>query len=151
METLERILVAIGPNDREYVDEFLDVVEPIAGPSEATVFLLHVFSQDEYEGLIEQLDADLAASEIDPDALATRHDDLRTPAARLDEVGVDTEIRGSIGEPQTEIIRIAEEIDADLLFIGGSGRSPAGKAVFGDSAQRILLNAPCPVTYIRRD
>lgn len=151
MATLERILVAIGPNDRNYVEEFLDIVEPIAGPTGATVYLLHVFPRDEYEELMEQLGVEATTGDLQPDTLAERHEDVQTPAARLEDHGIETRIRGSIGDPETEVVRIAEDIHADLLFIGGAGRSPTGKAVFGDSAQQILLNATCPVTYIQRD
>ncbi|WP_128906087.1 universal stress protein [Halorubrum amylolyticum] len=151
METLDRVLVAIGPNDRDHATDLLDVVAPIAGPADATVYLLHVFPREEYDRLMDQLDVEPTTGDLQPDALATRHDDVRTPAARLGDAGIETEIRGSIGDPRTEIVRMAAELDADLLFIGGTGRSPAGKAMFGDSAQQILLNAPCPVTYIRRE
>lgn len=50
-----------------------------------------------------------------------------------------------------EGVALAEEIDADLVVIGGRRRSPTGKAVFGSIAQEVLLNAPCPVTFVRGD
>jgi nucleotide-binding universal stress UspA family protein len=151
MATLDRILVAIGPNDRDNVEAFHEVVESVAKPTGATVYLLHVFPRDEYERLMGQLDVDATSGHLQPDALAERHDDLRKPAARFEDAGVETRIRGTIGDPENEVVRIAEDIHADLLFIGGKGRSPTGKAVFGDAAQQILLNSPCPVTYIRRE
>lgn len=148
MAKTNQMLVAIGPNDRDYVDKFFDVVEPIAGPTGATVTLLHAFPRDEYEELMEQLGA---TADIEPDALARRHDDIQTPAAQFEDTGIETTVRGVVGGPEAEVVRVANDIDADLLFIGGAARSPAGKAIFGDNAQQILLNAPCPVTYIQRD
>jgi nucleotide-binding universal stress UspA family protein len=148
MPTLQHALVAIGPNDRDYVDTFFDVVEPITGPAGATVTLLHAFPREEYEDLTDQLDA---SGGLEPDVLAERHDDIQTPAAQFEDAGIETRVRGVIGNPETEVVRVAEEIDADLLFIGGAGRSPTEKAIFGDSAQRILLNSSCPVTYIQRE
>jgi nucleotide-binding universal stress UspA family protein len=38
----------------------------------------------------------------------------------------------------------------DLLVVGGRGRSPTGKAVFGSTVETVLRRAPCPVTYVRR-
>jgi nucleotide-binding universal stress UspA family protein len=147
MLRLQQVLIAIGPNDRDYVDTFFDVVESIAGPTEAAVTLLHAFPREEYENLAAQLDT---SGDIDPNTLASRHDDVQTPATKFENAGIETRVRGAVGDPETEVVRVAKEIDADLLFIGGAGRSPTGKAVFGDSAQQILLNSPCPVTYIRR-
>ncbi|MFB6309213.1 MAG: universal stress protein, partial [Haloarculaceae archaeon] len=48
---LERLLVAIGPNDREHVGTLTDAAIDVAGPADATVYLLHVFSEDEYDEL----------------------------------------------------------------------------------------------------
>lgn len=53
--SLERVLLAIGPNDRTHVDEFLDIVEAVAGPADATVFLLHVFEREEYDELMSEM------------------------------------------------------------------------------------------------
>jgi nucleotide-binding universal stress UspA family protein len=47
------------------------------------------------------------------------------------------------------VVALAEELDADLVIVGGRTRSPAGKAVFGSTAQEILLESPCPVTFVR--
>lgn len=148
MGTLQQLLVAIGPNDRDYVDKFFDIVESIAGPTGATVTLLHAFPRDEYEELFEQLGT---TADLDPDALARRHNDVQTPAGQFEDVGIETTVHGVVGDPESEVVRVAEDIKADLLFIGGAARSPAGKAIFGDNAQQILLNSPCPVTYIQRD
>jgi nucleotide-binding universal stress UspA family protein len=45
---------------------------------------------------------------------------------------------------------MAAGVDADMVFIQERRRSPAGKAVFGSAAQEVLLNAPCPVTFVRQ-
>ncbi|WP_049941945.1 universal stress protein [Haloterrigena turkmenica] len=44
------------------------------------------------------------------------------------------------------IIEAAERLGCDHVFIVGRRRSPTGKAVFGDVAQRILLNFDGTVT-----
>ncbi|MBX0325143.1 universal stress protein [Halomicroarcula sp. F13] len=38
------------------------------------------------------------------------------------------------------VLETADEHDCDHVFIVGSSRSPTGKAVFGDFAQRVILN-----------
>lgn len=61
---------------------------------------------------------------------------------------VDTErVRpiGRIGNVGGEIVSVANKLDPRFLVISGRRQSPAGKAVFGNTAQQILLNADCPV------
>jgi nucleotide-binding universal stress UspA family protein len=44
-----------------------------------------------------------------------------------------------------DLVRFAEEVDADLIITGLVQRSRVGKALIGSDAQRILLSASCPV------
>ncbi len=56
-------------------------------------------------------------------------------------------VRGS--EPADDLIAVAEEVDADLIVIGLRRRSPVGKLLLGSNAQRILLEAHCPVLAVK--
>lgn len=150
-KAIETILLAIGPSDREHVDTLLEEAVAVAKPSDATVYLLHVFTREEYDDLLDQMDIEPQSGGMRPGELASRHSSIRTPAELFESHDVEYEIRGVIGQPDREIVRMAEELEADRLIIGGEGRSPAGKAVFGDHAQQILLNASCPVLYVRRE
>lgn len=49
----------------------------------------------------------------------------------------------------TELMRISEKRDADLVVIGMAKRSRVGKALMGSDAQRVLIEAPCPVLTTR--
>lgn len=151
MTTIESVLLPIGPNDQTHVDRLLDVVEAVASPTGATVYLVRVFTHDRYNELMNQNDTDPTTEDIGPDELAARQEDVRTPVSRLEELQIDHEIQGVVGYPDKKIVETANDLDVDMLFIGGQRRSPAGKAVFGDSAQQILLNATCPVTYVQRE
>lgn len=148
---IETILLAVGPSDRKHAEALLEETMAVAKPTDATVYLLHVFTREEYDDLLDQMDIEPQSGGIRPGELASRHQGIRTPAELFEAHDINHEIRGVIGEPDREIVRIAEELDADQLIIGGEGRSPAGKAVFGDYAQQILLNSPCPVLYVRRE
>jgi len=85
-----------------------------------------------------------AADELDLDALT----------ARLTADGVAHEIRhvdiGS-GQASDAILNAVEEVDADLVVVGLHRRSPVGKAILGSNAQRVLLEAQCPVLAVRAD
>lgn len=55
------------------------------------------------------------------------------------------------GEPADDLISAAEELGADLIVIGLRRRSPVGKLILGSNAQRILLDAPCPVLAVKAE
>ncbi|MGW3606483.1 universal stress protein [Micromonospora sp. NPDC005161] len=48
-----------------------------------------------------------------------------------------------------ELVDVAEETAADLIVIGLRRRSAMGKFLLGSSAQRILLDANCPVLAVK--
>ena len=78
-------------------------------------------------------------------------DQLATLRARLAGTGVDHEVvhtmRGR--EASEEILAVAEERRADLIVIGLRRRTPVGKLLLGSTAQRVLLDAPCPVLAVK--
>ena len=52
-------------------------------------------------------------------------------------------------EPAEQVLEAAREHDADLIVIGVRRRSPVGKFLLGSAAQRILLEADCPVVAVK--
>ena len=52
-------------------------------------------------------------------------------------------------EAAEEIIDAAEEHRADLIVIGIRRRSPVGKLIMGSTAQRVLIDANCPVLAVK--
>lgn len=52
-------------------------------------------------------------------------------------------------EPAEHLMSVAAETDADFIVIGLRRRSPVGKLILGSNAQRILLDAPCPVLAVK--
>jgi nucleotide-binding universal stress UspA family protein len=148
---IETILLAVGPSDADRVARLAEETADIAGPTGAEVVLLHVFTRDEYDETLSNLDFDTRATEVSPDDVASRHRSVRTLQTSMDDAGIDFEVRGNVGEHGAGIVEVAEEVDADLVVVGGRRRSPAGKAVFGSTAQEVMLEAPCPVMFVRAD
>lgn len=146
--TLETVLVAVGDDDEDQTTSVAQTAIDVAGPAGATVRLVHVFAEDQYEAVKQQLSFDPAA-DVSPDTVAKRHVTVRNLGTMLDAAGIDYEWHGAVGDTSDAVLELAGEFDADVLIVGGRGRSPTGKAVFGSTAQRLLLNAPCPVTYVR--
>ena len=54
-------------------------------------------------------------------------------------------------EPADHVLAVAEETEAELIVIGLRRRSAVGKLILGGSAQRILLDASCPVLAVKVD
>lgn len=71
----------------------------------------------------------------------------------LDASGVSYVIRSFSPEAEVadELVGIAHDHDAELIVIGLRRRSPVGKLILGSSAQRILLDAQCPVLAVKAD
>ncbi len=52
-------------------------------------------------------------------------------------------------DPAEDLINVAGEVSADFIVIGLRRRSRSGKLILGSNAQRILLDAPCPVLAVK--
>ncbi len=149
--TLETTLLAVGPSDAGRSEELADAVLDVVVPADATVTLGHVFTSSEYDEVVTRLEFDEDRETLDPDEVARRHSTIRELQATLDDHDVDYEVRGAVGDHGPTIVDLATDIDADRVVVGGRRRSPTGKAVFGSTAQEVLLSAPCPVTFVRSD
>ena len=53
-----------------------------------------------------------------------------------------------VGDAASEIIRYAEEIQADLIVMGTHGRKGLEKALFGSVAEKVVKNSPVPVLIV---
>ena len=54
-------------------------------------------------------------------------------------------------DPAEELITTAEDRDAEFIVIGLRRRSPVGKLLLGSNAQRVLLDAACPVLAVKAE
>ena len=148
---LETVLLAVGPKDSGRVDRLAEAAIEVAEPAEATVVLGHVFTEEEYDEALDRLGFDPDSEGSTPDGVAKRHATIRELVGGLDAVGVNHDIRGSVGEHARSIVEMATRAGADRVIVSGRQRRPSGKAVFGSTAQEVLLTAPCPVTFVRVD
>jgi nucleotide-binding universal stress UspA family protein len=146
--SLDTVILALGPRDENRCEELADGVLDVVGGTDADVVLLHVFDEGEFDDAVSRLDYDFGTNPA-PDEVATRHASVRTVSRLLEDAGIASRVRGAVGDHGEEIVDVADEEGADMVFVGGRRRSPAGKAVFGSTAQYVMLNADCPVTYVR--
>ena len=85
------------------------------------------------------------------DARFASADDLAAVRARLDAAGVVYEIAQEVRghDASEEIVEAADRVQASLIVIGMRRRTPTGKLLTGSQAQRVLLDARCPVLAVK--
>lgn len=71
--------------------------------------------------------------------------------SRLDETGVAYEVKQYVRghDASEELVSEADRLNASLIVIGIRRRTPTGKLITGSQAQRILLDAHCPVLAVK--
>ena len=84
---------------------------------------------------------------------ATAEQQLDALAARLDDAGVEHDIRHfeSDLDAPGQILRTAASTGADLIVIALRPRTPVGKLLLGSTVQQVLLDAPCAVLAVKAD
>lgn len=87
----------------------------------------------------------------DRDGAGKDSDELDRLGDELRSQGLDVKVRQLIrgNEPAEDLIAVADEVNAELIVIGLRRRTPVGKLILGSNAQRILLDAACPVLAVK--
>jgi nucleotide-binding universal stress UspA family protein len=65
------------------------------------------------------------------------------------DVEVNYFVHARIGKPADEILSLAAEIGADLVFVGSHGRTGLQRALLGSISEQIVREAQCPVLVAR--
>lgn len=91
--------------------------------------------------------------EFDRDDAIESEAQLEEVRSTLREAGVEHEVRQLVRglDPADDLVNVATEVSADIIVIGLRRRSPVGKLILGSNAQRILLDAPCPVLAVKAE
>jgi nucleotide-binding universal stress UspA family protein len=126
----------------------LEMALSLAGENDARVTLLHVV-----ENLPEPTDfpSFLALPETDSlrrAALAQARERLGRAVPEGARDVCDVSERVEAGKAAREILRLANELDADLIVVGAHARRSAGRMLFGSTSSRVVRQAPCPVLVV---
>jgi nucleotide-binding universal stress UspA family protein len=126
----------------------LDMALSLASENDARIMALHV---------VESLPGEkgarlyLAVPEIGPlrrDLVEQARERLRqaVPDAARDFCNVSERVE--TGSAWSEILRVAEEIDADLIVMGAHARGVVARMFFGSTSSHVVRRATCPVLVI---
>ena len=84
---------------------------------------------------------------------ARQEADLADVRAQLGRDAIEHEVHLLVRglEPAEDLIAVAEEEGADFIVIGLRRRTAVGKLILGSNAQRVLLEATCPVLAVKAE
>lgn len=142
---MERPLVVTDPSDRS--PEMIREAGALAEATGAPLLVLTIVSQEEYGkdaevmtaiGDVEGTSFDRGPAEYAEKVAGSAVSDI------LSEFDIETETVGREVQNDDDrsdvILEVARENGCDYVFLIGQRRRPTGKAVFGDTAQKVLLN-----------
>ncbi|MFC7059658.1 universal stress protein [Halovenus salina] len=147
---MERALAVVEP--KEATKELVAEAGELANAVGAELLLLHVTTEEEFQNrrsTIENVAGLDAGYNVESARSGAEQFAEKIGMEVLDDV--EFTAMGRIGDPQDTIMTVADEENADHIFIHGKQRSPTGKAVFGDTAQAIILGFDGPVTVTTGD
>ena len=99
--------------------------------------------------LLHVLDLPYSAISMAEEAMREAQEKLHDliPADKRDRLDMETVVLR--GAPCEEVIKLAKERSADIIIIGAHGEGGWRHAILGDTAEKVVRKAPCPVLTIR--
>ncbi len=84
------------------------------------------------------------------DKRLAHEDEVETLRAELNRLDVETEVRQDVVPDVAEaVLQVSADSSASLIVVGVRPRTPVGKLLLGSVAQRIILDAACPVLAVK--
>ena len=108
----------------------LHVVEPIMAPTDFTF-------------------GPLTSGEVEEKLVARAKESLENLASTLGLASGKGKLIVARGRASAEIVRVAYDIDADLIVMGTHGYTGMVHVLIGSTAERVLRKSPCPVLTFR--
>jgi nucleotide-binding universal stress UspA family protein len=134
--------VVIATDGSESATRAVEAALDLAGRFDAAVHALFVVDERELDASPAQLRDDLA------DALETTAEDALAAVEDYSDRGVTTAVRE--GQPRAEIIRYADEVDADVVAAGTRGRHGDHGFLLGSVAEGLVRHCDHPVLTVRQ-
>lgn len=102
------------------------------------------------EALLRAEDLVVVSTESTAPTLGALRQLLGSTSDALETAGLNLSIEASpLSDPSDAVVQVAQLHEAQLIVIGLRRRTPVGKLILGSIAQRILLEATCPVLAVK--
>jgi len=139
---INRLLFATDFSDSaNKAEEYAVLMARLEG---AAVDVFHVMEL--YPGL----DPEYPVTQVYVDQLHRETDaELAKTVRRLQDQQIPASGRSVFGVPSAQICAAAEESHADLVVLGTRGKTGLEHLLLGSTAERVVVNAPCPVLTVR--
>lgn len=117
----------------------------------ARLTLAHVVPQSRWDDVGAPLASTLGVDLLSTDAACSvMTEQLERRAAEIAvRYGLHCGVQVAAGRPAAELVRVAADLQADLLVVGAHGEHPV-RDLLGTTAQKLLRLAPCPVLVVNR-
>ncbi len=136
----QHILIPLENSATDQV--ILDHVKPLVRMTGAKLLLLHVA-----DGWVARNFNQLKLAESEE--MKTDREYLETIAGRLRAEGFATEIQLALGDPPTEIIKMAEAENCDLIAMAGHGHRFFGDLFHGSTITQVRHHTTIPLLVVR--
>ena len=100
-----------------------------------------------------------ASDYLDPALVAPTRDEMRAEGTRIcaqvaadaEQEGVSAEIHSVDGDPADVLLKVSEEVAADLLVIGNQGMSGIKRFVLGSVPNKVSHRCPCSLLIVNTE
>lgn len=140
------ILAPIDETERSI--HVVSIAYDLATTYDDPLVALHVIPTEDFEDHAESLKEipEFADFSVTQEADSARRFARKFVTETIEDANMElVEPRGRVGDIAEEILAEATRRDPRFIVISGRRRTPVGKALFGSTAQEILLNADWPV------
>lgn len=150
MSTYKTILI---PTDfSRYADYAVAYAQMLAKGTEGAVHFVHVVDE-RYMDMISGMEGAYASSADTATSIESliKHaeEQMRKLMHRADAMGLKASDHICRGRPSEEIVRVAEEIGADLIVMATHGRSGLDRLVLGSTCEKLIRRSTVPVLAIK--
>lgn len=146
----ERIVVGTDGSERarDAVRRACEVAEAFEIDEVHVVSATEPFTWKELERMRHDLPSEFRDI-IDVDIDADNH--IADAKRLLDEASIRTVPYSSTGDAADAILRVASDIDADLIIVGARGLSAIGRFLRGSVSTKVAHHSPCDVLVVEHD
>lgn len=141
---IQKILVPFDFS--EYSEKACNWAIAMAEKWRARILLLHVVPRPSYPPVL--MGAHFNAADFETGLQTEAEERAKAFIQKTAHGRVPIDVKVLIGEPSSDLCKIAEEEQFDMVIMGSHGRTGLGHMLLGSVAERVVRLSPCPVLVV---